>query len=127
MEAPGGLEAPACRPGGPWRPAYGGPVFLFFCVNKGIDFIRDLLVPKRTPPGTWPLVGATPGCGKAGERAGSTCAIDVEGHKRRVWDLGFRVWGLGSKLLKEGGCIGHYTWEFLRFALDPGRASGLRG
>ena len=26
---------------------------------------------------------STPGCGKAGERPGSTCAIDVEGHKRR--------------------------------------------
>ena len=25
----------------------------------------------------------TPGCRKAGERAGSTCAIDVEGFKRR--------------------------------------------
>ena len=26
---------------------------------------------------------STPGCGNAGERAASTCAIDVEGHKRR--------------------------------------------
>ena len=26
---------------------------------------------------------STPGCGKAGKRPGSTCAIDVEGHKRR--------------------------------------------
>ena len=26
---------------------------------------------------------STPGCGQAGERAGSTCTIDVEGHKRR--------------------------------------------
>ena len=26
---------------------------------------------------------STPGCGTAGERAGSTCAIDVEGLKRR--------------------------------------------
>ena len=36
-------------------------------------------------PSYWPFVGATvtPGCGKAGERAGSTCPIDVEGHKRR--------------------------------------------
>ena len=57
---------------------------------------------RRTPPGTWPLVGATvPLAGKAGERPGSTCAIDVEGHKHRppskvchefgVWGLGFRV------------------------------------
>ena len=26
---------------------------------------------------------STPGCGKAGERPGSTCAINVKGHKRR--------------------------------------------
>ena len=48
------------------------------------------------------------GCGEAGERAGSFCAIEVEGLKRgpptevgglglefRVWSLGFGVWGLG--------------------------------
>ena len=40
--------------------------------------------PWRVWPGTWPVVGATvPLAGKAGERPGSTCAIDVEGHKRR--------------------------------------------
>ena len=42
------------------------------------------------------------GCGNAGERAGSTCAIDVEGssaaHNRRwaayAMSLGLGVWGL---------------------------------
>ena len=47
---------------------------------------------------------STPGCGKAGERRGSTCAIDVEGHKRRppskVARLchEFRVQGLGMRV-----------------------------
>ena len=54
---------------------------------------------------------STPCCGKAGERAGSSCAIDVEGHKRRppskvgglchefwVLGFGFRVSGLGFRV-----------------------------
>ena len=46
-------------------------------VSGGLEHLSFKgLLPSKTPPGT-------PGCGKAGERAGSTCAIDVKGHKRR--------------------------------------------
>ena len=47
---------------------------------------------------------STPGCGKADERAGSNCAIDVAGHKRRPPSkVGgpchqFRVYGLGLRV-----------------------------
>ena len=49
---------------------------------------------------------STPGCGKAGERAGSTCAINVEGLKRRppskvsglCHEFRVRIYGLGFKV-----------------------------
>ena len=70
---------------------------------EGVDFIRDqswcpgeLL---QVPGLSWVL--RYPGCGKAGERAESTCAIDVGRLKRRPPVGGlcheFRVQGLGFR------------------------------
>ena len=44
-----------------------------------------VLVPRRTCSGTGPSRGCyrPHGCGEAGDRPGSTCAIEVEGLKRR--------------------------------------------
>ena len=84
LEALAGFWRPLQGPGGPWRP--------LDCGGPGQNTSR-YLASRRCY--------STPGCRKAGERPGSTCAIDVDGHKRRPPS---KVGGLCHEFRENGNC-----------------------
>ena len=94
----GGARGSQGGPGGPggarWAPGWRGGGFRVFTLTG-----------TSTGPGTGPSRGCYRpyGCGEAGKRIGSLCAVEVEGLKRRPptevggLSLEFRVQGVGCR------------------------------